>query len=339
MILKNTFVKALVFAALLLVSYELFAQEGIDKQMNPFHKHYADSLKAMNYDRTFPLMAKNAYKKGYDIPLPYGISAIYMYLRQDINITNTSIGFNDQEPIDLSGVLQYGEVVNTTNVFTARPNMWVLPFLNVYGIIGAGTSHVEVPVVEPVVFTTTQDFSLRSAGFGLTLAGGLGPFFITVDGNTAWAWLEALDKPVPAYNFDTRIGHTFVSTTHPDRNLGVWVGAFFQTLSSQTKGSISMSDVMSADQAQSIKDKANNKIDNDPTLKPVEKKALEQLVDEGIDKLETSTVHYELDKEIAGKWNMILGAQYQHNKHWQVRCELGTFGKRSQFMLNLNYQW
>jgi hypothetical protein len=324
----------------LLLSINLYAQEGIDKQVNPFHKHYADSLKTMNYDRTFPLMAKNAYKKGYDIPLPYGVSAIYMYLRQEIDITNTSIAFNDNPSVDLSDILKYGSVMNTTNVYTVRPNMWVLPFLSVYGIMGMGHSQVVVPVVEPIVFTTTQEFSLKTGGVGLTLAGGLGPFFLTADGNVAWTWLEALNKPVPAYNFDTRIGHSFVSATHPERNLTVWIGAFFQTLSSQTTGEIQMSDVMSADAAQKMITQLENRIDTEyPNLKPAQKKMIDNIISDGVEKLENSTVHYELDKEIAGKWNMIFGAQYQHNKHWQARCEVGTFGKRSQFMLNLNYAW
>ena len=50
-----------------------------------------------------------------------------------------------------------------------------------------------------------------------------------------------------------------------------------------------------------------------------------------------SGIHYVLDKRVAGPWN-IIGAQYQHNKNWQIRSEIGTFGKRTQFLLNLNYR-
>lgn len=50
-------------------------------------------------------------------------------------------------------------------------------------------------------------------------------------------------------------------------------------------------------------------------------------------------IHYNIDKELAGPWNMIFGAQYQHNKRWQIRTEVGTFGKRTQFLLNMNYSF
>ncbi len=325
--------------ALAIICGELGAQTGADKQINPYHKHYADSLKSMDYKPIFPLLGRKAYKRGYDIPLPYGVSLTYFYMKQNIDISSTKISINGQEPMDLSDMLQYGDVMNTTNVLTFRPDLWILPFLNVYGIIGTGMSEVVVPVVEPVTFSTTQHFTVNSAGFGVTIAGGLGPVFLTIDNNIAWAWLEAVEKPVPAYNFDTRIGHSFVHPRHPERSLTIWAGVFCQTLRSQTKGDIAMSDVMSDDEAGKLKEKINNAIDNNPDLTPVQKQILEKVLDQGVDQLETASVHYELDKKIAAPWNLIFGAQYQFNKHWQLRCELGTFGKRSQFMLNLNWRF
>ncbi len=336
MLLKSLFA---VFLAAVSCCGDLFAQTGADKQINPYHKHYADSLKSMNYKPIFPLLARKAYKKGYDIPLPYGMSLTYFYMRQNIDISSTTIGFNDAQPLDLTDILQYGDVVNTTNVITFRPDLWILPFLNVYGIVGTGTSEVVVPLVEPVNFSTTQRFTVNNAGFGVTLAGGIGPVFLTIDNNMAWAWLEAVEKPVPAYNFDARVGHSFVHPRHPERSLTIWCGVFFQTLRTETKGDIAMSEVMSDETADALKEKIDNKIANDPDLSPLEKQALETFVGEGVDKLKTSTVHYELDKKIAGPWNLIFGAQYQFNKHWQLRCELGTFGQRSQFMLNLNWRF
>ncbi len=50
-------------------------------------------------------------------------------------------------------------------------------------------------------------------------------------------------------------------------------------------------------------------------------------------------ITYALDKELAKPWNLIFGAQYQHNKHWQLRTELGTFGKRTSFLIMVNYRF
>lgn len=83
----------------------LGAQTGADKQINPYHKHYADSLKTMDYKPIFPLFGRKAYKKGYDIPLPYGVSLTYFYMKQNIDISSTTISFNGGEPLDLSEIL------------------------------------------------------------------------------------------------------------------------------------------------------------------------------------------------------------------------------------------
>ncbi len=52
-----------------------------------------------------------------------------------------------------------------------------------------------------------------------------------------------------------------------------------------------------------------------------------------------SEIHYVLHKRVAEPWNLIFSAQYQYNKNWQIRSEIGTFGKRTQFLLNPNYRF
>ncbi len=315
-------------------SLSIFAQPAGDIQINPYHKAYADSLKKTEYKPFFPIWGKQATKQGIDIPYPYGISPTYFYMKQEMSFADTKIGFNNGEMQDLTNLLAFGTIVNTTHILTVRPDVWILPFLNVYGVFGYGTSQVTVPIKKiankAVDFSTTQHFGVSSLGFGLTLAGGLGPFFISLDNNMNWAKVSTLEKSVPAYNLDTRIGHCFVDPVHADRNVTVWVGAFMQTISAKTIGNIAMSEVIDASRAAELKEAIE-----ESDLKPAVKKILE----DGIDSLETSTVNYELNKKVAEPWNLIFGAQYQYNKHWQLRMEVGTFGKRTQFMLNLNYRF
>ncbi len=324
-------------------SFTALAQPAGDKQINPYHQRYADSLKNMDYHSLFPLWGAKAYKKGFDIPLAYGVGMNYFYMRQRIAITNTQIGFNGDKPIDLSNTITYGDVMNTTNVLTFRPDLWIFPFLNVYGVAGYGSSQVVVPITAiagfPVDFSTTQNFGVSSLGFGLTIAGGIGPVFLTIDNNMNWAKTTVVEAAIPAYNLDARIGHSFISPRHPEQSLTIWIGAFMQTLKSSTVGHIQMAEVLSPEKAQSLKDYLNEKIINDPKLNPVEQQFLENLIDQGIDQLASSTVDYQLDKKIAGPWNLIFGAQYQYNKHWQARLEMGAFGERSQFMFSVNYRF
>ncbi len=330
--------KILIFCTFIITSFIFintsFAQPGGYKQVNPFHKSYADSLKTMDYKPIFPIWAKKAYKKGFDVPLPYGIGVNYFYMKQGIDITNTQIGFNGGDPIDLSGTLKYGDVINTTNVLTFRPDIWIFPFLNVYGVLGYGASKVVVPITsiasQPVDLSTTQDFGVTSLGFGVTLAGGIGPIFLTIDNNLNWAKTTVVDKAIPAYNLDTRIGHCFVSARHPEQSITIWVGAFMQSIRATTIGHIAMSDVISTEEVDDLKSRV------DAGKLP---QAAKTKIDNALDNLINTTVDYELDKKVAGAWNMILGAQYQYNKHWQVRAELGGIGQRSQFMLSFNYRF
>ncbi len=334
--MRKTFLQ---FIFWLLAGQALHAQYA-EKIINPFHDRYYDSLKKMDYPYTFPILGKGAYKRGYDIPFPWGISAVYFTQRQQIAITSTQIGVNGSEKVDLSDFIKFGPVIAQTNAYTVRPDLWVLPFLNVYGVFGGGTTQTDVLLVEPAIFQTTQRFNVRSAGVGATLAGGLGGVFIVWDNNINWADVDALVEPVPAFNSSVRVGHNFVDPRHADRNLSIWAGTFYQKINNDTKGSIGVNEVFpgfgEGNVIAEMRDWASG-------LPPAQRVIANQI----IDALENAAgnipddtqIDYFLDKKVVGPFNLIFGAQFQVNKHWQFRTELGVFGKRSQFLLNANYRF
>jgi len=53
--------------------------------------------------------------------------------------------------------------------------------------------------------------------------------------------MEAFVEPVPAYNFDVRIGHNFVNARRADRSVTLWFGAFDQKIKAHTDGRIPIS--------------------------------------------------------------------------------------------------
>jgi len=335
--------KRTISTALLLISTLCcYSQQGALKAKNPYHVAYHDSLKAMNYTSTFPLLGAKAYKKGFDIQFPWGVGAAFFAQRQQVNIQNTQISFNDGAPVDLTNIIQFGHIENKATAYTIRPSLWILPFLNLYGVFGTGRSETTVPLVKPIDFTTVQSFDVQSAGVGATLAGGIGQIIIIIDQNYNWANLDAFVEPVPAYNLDMRIGHNFVNPRRADRSVTIWFGTFFQQIQADTKGTILVSDLLpglTPDQKEEMRDNLTVWYEN---LNPIQQAAVRQVVENVQDFLDgrnpgDGRINYFLDKELAGPWNLIFGAQYQHNKHWQMRCEVGTFGKRTQFLLNLNY--
>ena len=52
-----------------------------------------------------------------------------------------------------------------------------------------------------------------------------------------------------------------------------------------------------------------------------------------------ATVKYKISKKPAQEWNMIIGGQYQIDKHWQVRAELGGLGNRKSLLISANYRF
>ncbi|GMQ26747.1 hypothetical protein Aoki45_34300 [Algoriphagus sp. oki45] len=315
--------------------------QGAQKVFNPIYEDYFDSLRQMDYPYVFPILGAKAAKAGYDLPFAYGISGIYFTQRQEISIDQILIGFNDSEMADLSSLIKFGPTIATTNAYTVRPDLWVLPFLNVYGILGGGTTQTDVNLVSPVNFQTSQRFSVSSFGLGATLTGAFGPVWVAWDNNYNFADVEVVVEPVPAFNSSLRLGHTVPSFTKPERNLSVWVGTFYQSIQNDTEGSISVEEIFPGLGDGNVIERLNDWAE---TLPPAQKVIVKQIIDKledvanGIDPGE-AMINYKLEKRVSAPFNMILGAQYQFDKNWMLRTEMGVFGKRSQFLLNLNYRF
>ncbi|UZD21788.1 hypothetical protein [Algoriphagus halophytocola] len=341
---KPTKKSLLLFLSLLVTAsfstLESLKAQGAQKVFNPMYEDYYDSLKNMDYPYFFPILGKGAYSRGYDLQHAWGASAIYFTQQQQILIESTSVGFGGSELVDISDFINFGPTIATTNAYSFRPDFWVLPFVNVYGILGGGTTTTEVTLLDPVSFETAQNFAVDSYGLGITLTGAVGPVWLAWDNNYNFADVEVVVEPVPAFNSSFRVGHTIPSINNPQRNLSVWAGTFFQIIQNDTQGSIPVSDLVPELGDGAVIDRLNEWADG---LPPAQRVVVKQIIDKldeaasGIDP-ENAMIEYKLDKKVAAPFNLIFGAQYQFNKRWILRSELGVFGKRSQFLLNLNYR-
>jgi hypothetical protein len=344
MISKNPMSRRIRITILLLIisfSASKVVAQGAQKVFNDYHDQYFDSLKKMDYPYVFPILGKGAYSRGYDLPHAYGLSVIYFTQTQEINITETKIGINGSPQADFSQLIQFGPTIATTNAVSFRPDMWVFPFLNVYGIIGGGTTSTNVTLLQPFGFETSQKFTVDSYGIGATLTGAVGPIWIAWDNNYNFADVSVVVEPVPAFNSSLRIGHQIPDYNHPQRNFSIWIGTFYQNIQNDTRGSIGISEVFPSITEGFVIDGLNAWAE---TLPPAQRVIAKQIIDkldeasQGIDVTDT-IIDYTLQKEVAAPFNLLFGAQYQHDKNWMLRTEVGVFGKRSQFLLNLNYRF
>ncbi len=189
------YVQVILLIGMSLAATAQYATHKVSKKQ----KAYIDSLKQIDYNYIFPFLGQKTYRAGFDIPYPIGIMGNYMLMDQSLVFDNMQLGLKtDDVDIPLTDVdefINFGENTNTSYSVNVRPDVWVFPFLNVYGILGYGRSKTSVQLVEPVPLNTTIEQNLRTAGFGVMGAFGIGSAWISLDGNWTWSKPELLDKP------------------------------------------------------------------------------------------------------------------------------------------------
>ncbi|WP_163516355.1 hypothetical protein [Gelidibacter japonicus] len=316
-------------------------------KVKEIHEAYTDSLKAVKYDNIFPAFGQKIYQKGFDLPYPTGVMVNYVHIKQGLIIDNMQLGIlTDALDIPLTGIdfIEFGNNYSAASTVIVRPDLWVLPFLNVYGLFGRGTSTTEINLKFPIELKSVVEQNLSSNGFGATAGGGIGPVWLALDWNITWNKPELLDKAVKVETFGARLGHNFVHSTKPYRNLGIWAGAMSVKLGANTVGEIQLSDALPDEtwaRADEIVANYDDWYNNTATIpqKKIADKTLGPLV-EAIDDADGSAViRYGLDKKAKERWNGIIGAQYQLNKNWIFRTEAGIIGDRKSILFSVNWRF
>ncbi|MGI9530432.1 hypothetical protein [Lutimonas sp.] len=319
----------------------------VNTKIKTKHEAYIDSLKQVEYNYVFPILGQGAYRKGFDIPYPAGLMANYMWLRQNLIFDNMKLGIKtDEIDIPLTDVdfIEFGENINTSHAFNVRPDLWILPFLNVYGIFGGGQSRTEVNLTAPIPLYSNVEQGLRTAGIGIMGAGGIGPVWFSVDANFTWSKPDLLDKPVQVNVLGIRLGHTFKFKHKPERNFAIWGGAMSMQMNSDTSGEILLIDAIPPETWEKKDELVTNYYDwynNEatPPQKIVADKVLTPIV-ERIDAADGSTIiRYGMDKQVQERWNGTIGGQFQLNKRWMFRSEAGLIGNRKSILVSVNYRF
>ncbi len=368
----------LILSFCLLASMPTFAQVFSNKEVGKKNAAFADSLKNADYPYALPIWGDKVTKAGYHLPYSAGISAQYFWQESAIIIDNLMVGFNNGEMYNLDGIVRFDDAIARAQAITVRPDVWVLPFLNVYGLLGSSQASTDVRFgvwvpdstgVEKQVLTagTVVDFTTTTYGFGMTPTIGVGGGFLALDFNMAWTDVPQLSKPARTSVFGPRFGKNF-KLKKPERTIAVWVGGFRVGLRSETAGSISLAEVFpegggeasaKIDQGIQKVGDAQQQVDawwgdlsqqeqNNPvnaakyeTANAALGRAGEILnaADLAVNNISNSTVQYSMDKTIKDAWNFIVGSQFQFNKHLMIRLEAGFLGSRKQVMTGIQYRF
>jgi hypothetical protein len=339
---------SLLIAALFFVAAS-FAQNASIKHLSKKHQTYYDSLKNMNYDRMFPIWGSKVYKKGFDIPFPFGIMFNTFYCRQNIDISNINIGVTTPNkvlgPVNLDSIIKFSEVTAKVVNLNFRADLWIFPFLNVY-LLGNYLPRAQTKVVlsDPIVLTADPVQSGWAWGPGAMVAFGFGPVWMQTDANFTWATMELLDNKVFTQVYGVRMGHVFPGKKDPEHNVSLWIGGMAIFYNNRTIGSIAIDDLFPEMTQQQV-DQIRAKYNSNASLTTEQK----QVMDEITNKISTrigggipdgSFINYELDKAPQDRWSGLVGAQYQFSKRWQFRTEWNVIGDgRFSGMLSINYRF
>lgn len=337
-------ISKLYFISALLVLLQLSAQgqAGAGMKVGDNNKHYHDSIRRAGYPYRFPILGSKMVAKGFSVQYPVGAMLNFTNGSQKVNITDLKVGFNNVAPVPLD-FIKFGEVKATMQSVTSRLDLWVLPFVDIYGIVGLVQAKTNVNIVSPFQFSSEADFKGYTMGLGTTLAGGYHGIITISDINYTWSHLNKLDDVVKSLMITPRVGYNFTFKEKPYKSVALWVGATGFFVNQGTSGSIDLSDLgpnMSKDQAEKIIAETEQWYQDLTKPQQVVVKRITQAILNKINNLpDDITVNYSLKKRPVSNWSMLVGGQFQFNKRWQVRTEVGFLGGRSSVLLSGNYRW
>lgn len=359
-----------------MLAHHVLAQVYSNKEVGKKNVGVIDSIKKSEYPYALPIWGQKAVARGFNIPYSAGLGINYLWQESDIVIENLKVGFNNQPLIDLSEVVRFDNATSTAQGLNIRPDIWLFPFLNIYGILARSkpSTTVQYGIYVPdsdgnwsnlLSLNSKAEFEATTIGFGITPTVGIGGGWMAFDMNFTWSDIAALEQPAFAFVLGPRFGKSF-KLKKPERNITGWVGGFRLNINTGTTGSLLLNDVIDLSGLQAKVDngitqvaQAQSEVDawwaglssieqNNPVNKAkytTASRALETAggmltgIDQALNDDQHASVQYSLDKHPKDMWNFIVGSQYQHNKHWMIRVEYGFLGSRRQLLAGLQYRF
>ena len=211
-----------------------------------------------------PIWGAEAEARGYQLPLPFGIGITAYSARQPVNIHDLQLGRNGNDPVSVKNFLQIDRVDTSQQNVSAKIDVLVFPFLDVYVLLGytKGTTKglIQVPgepilgIIEPAVLHLNASFNGPTYGGGLTMQGGVKvsdwrdlTAFVVADANRTKTTLSfdnetliANTRPVASV-YSARVG--LRGTLGSSTAVGFWTGAMYQRIQQTVAGSVANTDL------------------------------------------------------------------------------------------------
>ncbi len=173
------------------------------------------------------------------MPRPFGISLVSMHLGETLDVSNLGLTLSGQKLPP--GAVSLPTVSHTTHITGVNGDVWLLPFLNLHGLVGhvSGNAHDINPVVLPgllptgVVIPSSMDYSGTTYAAGAMLAIAYRYLFATYDFTRSWSSVDLLSTTVKSTAQGVRAG---VRTALGRIRLSAFAGAFEESIDGPLTG-------------------------------------------------------------------------------------------------------
>lgn len=248
-----------------LVQLNLFAQQqgfGIIKNKQHISFSGIENINKQNVNPIVdipPVFGKSARKKGNELALPFGIGIYSIYYEQGYNANNLRLT-SDSSSITARADTVYQSTTAYELKGQIRPNLWVLPFLNVYGIFGYTKGAISpdlripyivvenIPVIDSIIIDTTFEIHDKleylgpTYGFGATFSIGINYLFFMADYNYSVTNPEDLEENLHNHFFSPKAG-IFLGNKKSSSYGAFWMGAMFISNDQAFSGKISVDEI------------------------------------------------------------------------------------------------
>ncbi len=356
------------FLIFVITSVSVFSQSGIQ-----FPKDDTTAVKK-EYPYVLPIWGQKVTDRNIDLQLPFGLNVNYVYNQMSLELTHFSMNFYNGDNLDdilNPESLNFKETIGTAQGVNVRADAWVLPFFNFYGMYSRNRGSTQVsfqpqsinydtsasgvvvkeirtlkdPIeVDPVYFTS------NTFGAGATAVYGWNNYFINFDGNVTWSTSDLLEETVVFFVGSGRVGRRV--TFKNGMKLAFYFGAMYRNFVGRemNTGSLGVPEldagmIKAVDALLNITQERIDFWEKMPDSETKDEKLNE--LNQRKDKLNSAkdriknenAINYSIKKEIINNWSTQVGFNFEINKNWTYRAELGYREGQKFFMTGLQYRF
>lgn len=274
------------------------------------------------WEHKLPFLAQKVIDSGYDLPLPYGIGFTYANVDQAQILDSLQVGINDREIIPFDFVA-FDNARSDSNSYSLKADAWLLPFMNVFVMVGKLNGHAPMDVVldgngmldhldisctglppsplcalledKTFSFPIRPSFEGTTYGVGTTLAAGWKGWFVALPLNYTYADMQGSQTDGASFTATPRIGKTI--NLGRNGNLSLFAGG--------------------------------NYLDSDLTIDGYAE------TPDGLLRFD-----YIIDQQNKDKWNALVGFNWDINRRlsWSAEYD-GFIGSRTAFITSINWRF